>query len=1536
MNAAGKSPQSATGRATPAAVAVATVSSVAITSSVPSNQNGHYRIGDTISVTATFNKAVTVTGKPEVELDVGGTAKAAVYASGSGAAALVFEYTVAEGDADADGIAIGQNKLTLAGGTVKDGSTDVALAHSAVAASASHKVDGVRPTITGITFGAGVHGTSATVLPNLVAGVQFSEDVNVTGAPTLAVRVGANDRNLMLEGGGQDSNKKYFFHTVQAGEEDLDGPSIGANSLTVPAGASIKDYAGNDAVVTHAAVPAQSNVKVDAKPPVKPTGFTATPGNTKAVLTWTDPGDESIVKWQLQQKVGTSSYGSWTDIANSDKDTMTHTVTGLTNGTAYAFKLRAVDIGSNEGAESDEASATPSAVVLSPPLTPTGFVATETGPARVVLRWTAPSADATRGTVAGYEIRERSGASGSTRYRDICVAGAGTTSFVLDGTQRYAAVTHVYPGNVQRRDPGETAGGAGWLDRAYTYLVRAHTGTCPEVDAAETRRCDADWDCGFSNPQRVMPRVTGVMVTPVGATSLAVKWRAAGGADGYGIRWKLSSAEAYPGNGVGHWVGTDACTADGACAATVTGFAARTEYKLHVEGVKERLSYGRASGEVTVRTGATGTVSEPVMSSAAVWGDVMRIGYSAALDGQSAPPPQAYSVTVDAAQRGVSGVAVEGRTVTLRLASPVVPGEAVTVDYAPPGSGQLLGASGAAAGGFSGQAVENDTGASSSSLSVADAAAKEGERLGFRVSLSAAASAAVTVAWATSDGTAKAGADYEAGSGTLTFAAGETEKTVSVALLEDTVGEETETLTLTLSNPSGAALGRAEATGTVTDVAPALPPLTARIAEAPSAHTGAAFTVRIGFSAGLAGGAGKVLREHALVVEGGAVKDVRGVDRRRDLWEVRVKPKGYGAVTLRLASAANCAAPGAVCTADGRPLSNALDAVVPGPVALTVADARAKEGVDDTIDFAVTLSRAAPDEVTVRYVTKDGSATAGEDYRSARGKLVFAAGETEKTVSVEVVDDAHDEGEETFTLVLRKASGAVIADGEAVGTIENSDHMPKAWIARFGRTVTGQVLDMVAARLEAPRQAGAEARLAGQALPSWTEGTAASGNAVEGAPLAGAGGREPAGAMRSWMARAGTGGGDPDAVARLRYRALTGRELLAGTSFALTGETAEGGGFASFWGRGAITGFDGREGELTLDGEVATGLIGGDLASGRWTAGLAAGHSRGTGGYREGGGCTGGNCVGEVEGTLTGVYPYAGFRLSERLSAWASAGWGAGELALKPVGGERKEGDLSMAMGAAGVRSELLPASEETGWLSLAVKADARFTRTSTEASAGLVAADADVWLVRSGLEGSRRFALGGTATLTPSFEAGVRLDGGDAETGFGADLGVGLAVADPGRGLTLDLKGRGLLAHEARGFREWGGSAALAFDPRPSTERGLKLSLTQSWGASPKGGMDALLGRETLADLAGNEEAAPSRRLEAELGYGLAVLGGAFTGTPNLGFALSESGRDWRLGWRLTWARRPGFELNIDAKRSEAGDDDAVHGIELRAVVRF
>ena len=728
----------------------------------------------------------------------------------------------------------------------------------------------------------------------------------------------------------------------------------------------------------------------------------------------------------------------------------------------------------------------------------------------------------------------------------------------------------------------------------------------------------------------------------------------------------------------------------------------------------------------------------------------------------------------------------------------------------------------------------------------------------------------------------------------------------------------------------------------------------------------AAFKLRIAFSEGISIGF-RTFRDQSLSVSGGSVKKAKRVDRRKDLWEVTVKPGSLGDVTVTLAGGRACGTAGAVCTGDGRALSATISTTVLGPVALSVADARVREASDVTLDFAVTLSRASRAPVAVAYATADGSATAGSDYTATSGTLTFAAGETAKTVSVPVLDDAHDEGEETLTLRLSAATGAVIADGVATGTIENTDHMPAAWLARFGRTVTDQVLSVVEARLAAPRTAGVRATLAGQALPSWDGGNdnakAAAGDnadASDRALRAEPRDREAMTAIRDWMAHAGADGewrapGEgPERADLVQSRALTGRDFLTGTSFALTGGSAEAGGYAALWGRGAISRFDGREGDLTLDGEVTTGLMGADWATERWTAGLAIGHARGTGGYSEGGGCDGrrrrlpgpSRCSGEVEATLTGVWPYAGLTLTDRLSAWAAAGYGAGELKLTPGGESPFTADLTMAMGAAGMRGEVLTPPPEGG-LALALKGDARFTRTASEATkdaagvGNLAAASADVWLLRTGIEGSRRFAPGGAAAglvLTPSFELGVRLDGGDAETGLGVDLGGGLAFAAPKQGIALDLKARGLVAHQAPGFREWGASASLAWDPRPSTDRGLALTLRQSWGGSPTGGMDALLGRETLAGLAANDNGdttASTGRLEAELGYGIAMFDGGFTGTPHLGVGLTETGRDYRLGWRLTSARRgdPGFEINLDATRSEAANADAEHGIALRGV---
>ena len=101
-------------------------------------------------------------------------------------------------------------------------------------------------------------------------------------------------------------------------------------------------------------------------------------------------------------------------------------------------------------------------------------------------------------------------------------------------------------------------------------------------------------------------------------------------------------------------------------------------------------------------------------------------------------------------------------------------------------------------------------------LSAATASITEGntasQPLTFTVNLSAASSSAVTVNYATANGTATAGSDYTATSGVLTFAAGETSKTVAVSVLGDTVVESNETFTLNLSNPSGATLGSVSST----------------------------------------------------------------------------------------------------------------------------------------------------------------------------------------------------------------------------------------------------------------------------------------------------------------------------------------------------------------------------------------------------------------------------------------------------------------------------------------------------------------------------------------------------------------------------------------------------------------------------------------------------------------------------------------------------------------------------------------------------
>ena len=501
-----------------------------------------------------------------------------------------------------------------------------------------------------------------------------------------------------------------------------------------------------------------------------------------------------------------------------------------------------------------------------------------------------------------------------------------------------------------------------------------------------------------------------------------------------------------------------------------------------------------------------------------------------------------------------------------------------------------------------------------------------------------------------------------------------------------------------------------------------------------------------------------------VAVAGGRATKARPVKGRKDLWKLKVRPDSRADVTVTLAAGAACDSSGAVCTADGRALSNTISATVKGPVTVSVADARAREGEDETLDFAVTLSRAASGRVSVSYATADGTARAGADYTRASGKLRFAPGETVKTVAVPVLDDAHDEGEETLTLRLSKAFRARLADRVATGTIVNSDPLQRAWLARFGRTVATHVTDAVGDRLRGTPGPASHLTVGGYRLPVETLFGGADATAPAAADpeafslrqwLRGAGPGPAAGARApAWLQgvagvlglgppqRTGPwteppGGSSDPRLGQSRTLNLTLRQVLLGSSFRLTLGRDDVGSSRprlTAWGRVAGTTFNGRDGDLTLNGDVLTGTVGVDGAWDRLLAGLAVAHSRGDGSFIKLE--TDDRGRGGVENTLTSLHPYLRYAVNDRLAVWGLFGYGWGELELEMDNGDTMETDTNLVMGAFGGRGILLSAAESGGF-QLATRTDAMLTRTTSDKVAEMESAEADAHRLRLVLEGS-------------------------------------------------------------------------------------------------------------------------------------------------------------------------------------------------------
>lgn len=335
--------------------------------------------------------------------------------------------------------------------------------------------------------------------------------------------------------------------------------------------------------------------------------------------------------------------------------------------------------------------------------------------------------------------------------------------------------------------------------------------------------------------------------------------------------------------------------------------------------------------------------------------------------------------------------------------------------------------------------IANDDG-----LSVTDVMAIEGTAgapgsLVFTVRLLSAATDAVTVDWATADGTATAGADYMAGSGSLTFAPGETEKHVTVSLVGDAVSESTEAFTLALSNAVGAPLVRAAATGTITDDDVILIDDIV-IVEGTAASPGSAtVTIR------LAGPTDQTITVDYATEDGSAVA---GLDYTATSGTATIS-SGQSSTTFTIPILRDADVEGG----EGFTirLTNASGAVIGDDAAqvsvidddgFTITDISVVEGTGGSVNmtFTVLLSSALSTTATVDYATSDGTALAGIDYTATSGTLTFNAGQTSRTFVVPITTDSDFEGAEAFTVTLSNATGgAGIRDATAEGRIRDDD-----------------------------------------------------------------------------------------------------------------------------------------------------------------------------------------------------------------------------------------------------------------------------------------------------------------------------------------------------------------------------------------------------------------------------------------------------------------------------------------------------------------
>ena len=608
------------------------------------------------------------------------------------------------------------------------------------------------------------------------------------------------------------------------------------------------------------------------------------------------------------------------------------------------------------------------------------------------------------------------------------------------------------------------------------------------------------------------------------------------------------------------------------------------------------------------------------------------------------------------------------------------------------------------------------------------------------------------------------------------------------------------------------------------------------------------------------------------------------------------------------------------------------DTVSPRPD-LAVADASGAES-DGKLVFEISLIGHSSQAVTVDYTTRDGTAQAGADYRSSAGTVAIPAGQTRAEIVVPLLLDLLNEAEEFFTLELSNPVGVQLVDAQAVGLIRgggDEDTASRHWLARLGRITGDHIVKAVEEQFEAYRRngraPGGEITIAGHRLLSEGLFVFESGEQdhLRRKPAAWPSefGRGPSNAVESKGARWNTGAGGTHfgatdtALPGLSPRGI--RELALGDLFSGSGfrlaASGSGKGVISIWGRGAYSRFESAAGRSTAHGDALTAIVGADYDCERCLLGITISRTWADEGYG-----APGQDSGSLDSSTTGLHPYMGYQLSERVWVWGLAGYSTGDMVATPaLGGDSVRIDLRTRLAAVGARGELLSGSDK---FSLAIKTDAMVARTRSGNAENVLEAEGKAQRIRLGLQGSHLTEFGPDSSLRSRVELALRSDSGDAEKGFGLEVGGGLDLIDLIPGLTMNLVASGLVSHESDGFEEWGVSGGFRYDPSSATAKGLLLSLTQSWGGQVHEGVQSALWTRNTARRNITTPGLEHQETNIELAYGLETAAGAWIPWARIGIngpnehyrvghtlmtrygglslesGMSMNSRDYRLAW--------------------------------------